>query len=264
MTTMQAIGRAALFTALIFAPVMARAAPAPSGHHPGESGITRIVQSNNEVGFGLSGVYNHFSQSGAAVSSHGWLPGVTAYAVAMRDYAGVRHLYVSLRDHYAWGGVHQGGLPATGGFVHQNAAYLRLGKGFAVRSHWLLTPYVQVGDQYQDRELGPGATLSLHNRVVGGGLMIQYAVSPAVVVGVDGSLGATVDPTVNAHGIFSGADRHPASRLADAVTVTIDDRLTRHFHAFGRLGYDHRAYGLPGGVSDQQDVLLQTGVAYSF
>ncbi len=264
MTATQAIGRAALFTALVFAPVMARAASAPSARHAGESGVARIVQSDNEVGFGLAGVYNRFSQNDTAASSRGWLPGVTAYARAMRDYAGVRHLYVSLRDHYAWGGVHQGGLPGSGGFVHQNAVYLRLGKGFAVRSDWLLTPYLQVGDQYQNRELGPGSTLSTHNRVVGGGLMIQYALTPAVVLGVDGSVGATVDPTINARGIFPGADRHPASRLADAVSVTVDDRLTRHFHAFGRVAYDHRAYGLPAGVSDQQDLVLETGVAYSF
>lgn len=263
MKILQFAGRGAALAVLLGSPGLALAAGTTVGQD-GSAAAKAIVRANTEAGFGLAGQFSNLGQSGTALSSNGWMPGLTAYARAMYDYGHIQHLYVSVRDQYAWGATHQGGLGSDGGYLHHNVASLRLGKGFMARSDLMLTPYLAVGDRYEDRNFGLNRSVSLHSQYLGGGLMVQYAYSPTVVFAVAGSVGATVNARVNAQGVFGNVDGHVASRLADTVSFSVDDHLARHFHAFGRVSYAHGEYGVADGLLRRNDLSLETGVAYSF
>lgn len=262
-----------LYSAVLFAaglgcaaaPLAAQAAePYSSSHEASSQAVNEIVQSNNEIGLGLLGAYSNLKQSDGSLSVNGWMPGAAGYAKSMFDYGGVRHLYLSVEDQYSLGATHQSGTSGYSGYQHQNNAYLRFGKGFEVSPRTMLTPYVQYGDQYQNRNLGGGEHLSIHNQVAGAGLLAQYAYTPRLVLSADVNVNSTVDPKANAHGIYGGAHTRLGTRAVEQASVGMDYRLTRHFHTFGKVGYGHRDYGAQNGDLQQNNVNLETGVAYSF
>lgn len=262
-----------LYSAVLFAaglsfaavPIASQAAQSYSSSHGALSpSVNAIVQSNNEIGFGLLGAYSNFKQSDSSGSINGWMPGAVGYAKSMFDYGGVRHWYLSVEDQYSLGTTHQSGAISDSGYLHQNNAYFKVGKGFDVSPTIMLTPYLQYGDQYQNRNLGGDTNLSIHSQIAGAGLMAQYAYTPKLVLSADVNVNSTIDPKADAHVGDESAHARLGTRAVEEASVGMDYRLTRHFHTFGRVGYGHRDYGVQSGDLQQNNVNLETGVSYSF
>ena len=250
---------------LAAAPLASQAADSlSSGSTASAPAISTIVQSNNEVGLGLLGAYSNFKQSDGALSLNGWMPGGAAYVKAMRNLAGIQHWYFSLHDQYSQGTTHQSGGASDSGYEHQNEAYLRLGKGFALAPQMMLTPYIQYGYQYQNRNLGGGEHFSLRNQLAGVGLLAQYAYTPRLVLSANVNVDGTINPELDAHSVDTSSHTRLGTRAIEQVSLGADYRLSGHFHTFAKVGYGHRDYGHSGPDLHQNNAYAETGVAYSW
>lgn len=244
---------------LAAAPLAAQAARAHSSPAASDTAAA-IVRANNEVGLGLLGAYSNLKQHDGDLSLNGWMEGAAGYARTMFDYGGVRHLYLSLEDHYGLGPTHQSGVGSDDGYQHQNSVYLKFGKGFEISSAVMLTPYLQYGDQYQNRNLGGDRQFTIQNQLAGAGLLAQYAYTPRLVLSADVNVSATVNPKAS----YTNTHTRLGTRALEQVAFGMDYRLTDHFHAFGQVGYDRRDYAVDTADLRQNNTTVETGVAYHF
>ncbi len=99
-------------------------------------------------------------------------------------------------------GYFQGGGPVSGGKSRAtiNELNFRVGKGFELGPHWMLTPFFGSGNRHWVRELGLGTTGDFNEAynfwywAFGG--MVQYSPSDRVVMTLDASFGKTAHPTI--------------------------------------------------------------------
>src|SRR5579885_1026089 len=142
------------------------------------------IRSSNNVIWGAAGA-NQFAYKETVPapdlpdSERDWIPSLAAGASVM----GPSGLYLALEGAYSFGNAQYNGAyfasPTTPlqGTTQEKIwdADGKIGKGLALGSGAMLTPYVELGVRYWGRHLGPGQTEDYRNFDALGGTMLQVS-----------------------------------------------------------------------------------------
>lgn len=235
-------------------PVKALAAPACPGGD--------IVRANNQVSADFVENYINYGPQfltgvGAPLDAEkGWVPGVSVTGSLMRNFGIFCNLYLMGRFTYLNGYTHYW---ASGGPVTSNTdgatvndLDFRLGKGFGLSPHAMLTPYLGVGTNWWNRFLAGsnGYDEKYSHGYVGGGLLLQYSPAPRWVLSADGLIGGafgssmTASPTpggVVIPGLF--ATYTLGNKAVYMAGGSVDYAFSGRWHANLGIDYVYFAYG---------------------
>jgi hypothetical protein len=246
-----------------------------------------VIQANREAGLAASALsksYKEFFPTGAlgADKENGWTGGVAGHVSWMGDLGGVSMAYAS-----AEASVDSGHLDFHGTLFNSNtplnfrsgltqaAGRIELGKGFAVARGLVLTPVLQGGYQWWDRNLRVNQREVYRMFLAGAAVHADYAATSRLVL--RGRLGAA--EMVSPHIDFDFATHHGADLRARAVyqgSLGVDYAVSRLFHLFAEAEVQHYRFGRSDVVqtielgpilepnSRTNDLQLQLGAAYAF
>ncbi len=210
-------------------------------------------------------------------SEHGWLGSVAGGASMMTN----NNIYLDLDGSVNWGDAHYNGAyfnaPATSlqGTTSESITNIdgKVGKGFPLGGMVMLTPYLDLGYRYWDRNLGAGQTEDYQNFDSLGGLMFQIAPISKLVLTAYGAVGTTFGSKMTTDSTdfdLGSAGVYKAGFKAGYLVIP-------KLEVFGTLDYDHFRYAQsqpqydatingyaqePG--SHTEDTALRLGVAYHF
>ena len=169
---------------------------------PAKADISSIRSSNSEIWGSVGGSFLNYKEQLYAPdipdSEHGWTPTIGAGL----DYMTNNNWYFALE-----GSVSFGDDQYNGSYYDNNTGYYdipaqtttnetiskvdgKVGKGFALGSHVMLTPYAELGFRYWDRAI-PGNTEDYQNFDMLGGLMFQVAPINSLILTAYGAAGTT-------------------------------------------------------------------------
>jgi hypothetical protein len=211
-----------------------------------------IIDSNNQLG--VQFVATHFDYKevyrGELLDTEkGWVPGIGVSVSLMRNW-GVENLYLNARVSYLSGetdykGSYIGSDAGYGSVVAKSDADVwdvdfRVGKGFALRRDFMVTPFFGLGFHDWDRGVNEGEDYS--HGYYGVGLLLQYSPTGKLVLSVDGLIGRTF----NSHIDVAGPDGFSGD-LGDSTIYKLgfsgDYALSRSLHLTGGVEYTHFKYG---------------------
>jgi hypothetical protein len=225
-------------------------------------GPNSIISSNNQfsvdytqVNFGYKEIGSAiFPPSGVALDTEGgWVPGVSVSFSLMHDLAGLSNVYFSARYSYFNGetnytGAFIGGGP-FGSVVAKDGATVndvdvRLGKGFALGSDIMLTPFFGIG--YQDWNRAVNAGEDYTHEYYGAGLLLQVSPFSRLVLSADGLVGETFGSHIDVNFIAPSIPGFSAS-LGDSTIyklgLSADYAVTSFVHVNAGLEYENFSYG---------------------
>ncbi|MDR3424150.1 MAG: hypothetical protein P4M13_03600 [Alphaproteobacteria bacterium] len=205
-------------------------------------------------------------------SEHGELPSLAAGL----GYRGYKDLYFALEGSASFGDANYNGayyyyptVPFTG-TTHEKIATVdgKIGKGFVLGRGAMLTPYLELGYRYWDRNFGDGDVEDYQNYDTLAGLMLQISPTPRLILSAYGSAGTT----------FGGQmDASPYTfKLGDSGIYKIGGKvgfdLTRKLEIFTTLDYDHFRYGQSPTAADgsyepnsaTEDTTVRVGLGYHY
>ena len=237
---------------------MALKAPPP----PACPAVADIVRADTQVSLDAAGThfdYREFTAGfGTTVldSEKGWVPGVSITGSVMADTSlfgtNVCDLYGFMR--YSWfnGTTNYWSAPTgplTDG-ANVNEFDFRFGKGFVIAPNTMITPYIGTGARAWQRYLdGPGGYQEIYSHdYAGGGLLLQYAPTPGLVLSLNGLVGSTFNANIEGMPKPGGAavisTRNAlGSELLYMVGGSADYALTAHWHVNAEVDFTSWRYG---------------------
>jgi len=252
------------------------------GSSQAKADIDTIRNSNSEI-WGSAGTsllnYNEdISTPNIPDSEHGWTPSL---AVGV-DYMGSRNLYFALEGSVAFGNDNYNGSlydQNTGNYdipyqstTHETITNVdgKFGKGFALSNIVMLTPYVELGFRYWERNLGGGDVEDYQNFDTLGGLMFQIAPTNRLILTAYGSAGTTFAASMKANVTGDTYDLGSAGMYKVGGKIGYD--LTQRLELFTTLDYDAFRYGQSPLQADgtlepsshTEDTTLRVGLGYHF
>jgi hypothetical protein len=250
-----------------------------------------IINANNQMAvdfLGTSFGYTEFASFAVPGTPSGgkldtetrWIPGVNASLSVMRNwfvenfYFNAQVSYSSGDTHYTGQNIHGGGFGSltTSDYAHVLDTDFRIGKGFAIQSNVMLTPYLGFGSHYWDR--GP-LPEDYSNGYVGAGLLTQYAPMSKVVLSAYGLIGGTVGPSISVHAGVNSWSGDLGDSAIYKTGASIDYALIGNIHVNAGLDYVYYQYGqsaqhvLAGGTfsephSTTSNLMAKVGLGYAF
>jgi hypothetical protein len=237
--------------------VKARVAPVPYVQY------NPILDANNQIILQAVGTYLDYAEyddgrAGAGVilppgtfvdSEKGWSPGIGIKASVMRDWF-LGNDYLSVEASYSKGRTDYMQGPALGVVYQTHDAEFtdfafRWGKGFAVSPNVMITPFVEYGYHQWVRSVNAGETYE--HQYAGGGVLLQYAATQALVLGASGFVGSTIDPNIsiaaNPGANLAVDNLGLGTSLIWRVGGSFDYALTRAWHVSGSVDYTDFRYG---------------------
>lgn len=252
------------------------------------AGTSDIKASNNELGISYINTNVTYSETGNGTvgpsgttldTESGGVGGIELNLSEMRniwlgnDYFNVAYSHSSGSTNYV--GAIQGGnygqrVSTSGAIINDISA--RYGKGFAVNSQWMLTPYVQVGHHEWNRGVNYGEDYTNYTYGVGG--MAQYSPVAKLVLSANALVGYTANAGVYVNGFGNAAlGNSPLYQLG----FNADYAFTAHIHGTAGVDCEQFQYGASSrnsaassGImyaepnSATQYTTAKIGVAYSF
>lgn len=218
----------------------------------------------------------------------GTLPGVRVTGSAMGQIGSICNVYLSGSFSYTNG--HTNYWASAGPtLTNVDGARVddfdfRLGKGFNVGPQGMITPFIGAGSRWWDRLLtGPfGYNEVYQHDYAGGGLLLQYALVPGLVLSADGLIGRTFNASElstltpgGAAGICVNCTFQLGASNIYKVGASVDYAITGHVHANAGIDYTHFEYGqspvvpFGGGAflepnSKTSDTTISVGLGYSW
>ena len=211
-------------------------------------------------------------------SETGWVYGVGGEISVMQNVAGISNVYFDAQLSYVTGQTdYTGALTGTrtagkyGSVTGKTGADVydadfRFGKGFALSSALMATPYIGAGFHEWDRAVNTGEVYS--HGYVGGGLLLQWAATDKLVFSANGLVGTTYASYITVNPIFS-ADL--GDTMLYKVGGGIDYALTSNIHSSAKAEWTDFGYGrsaIVGGAfepdSHTSNITVKAGVGYSW
>lgn len=211
-----------------------------------------IIESNNQVGVQFVTTHFNYKEVYEGVlrdTEKGWVPGIGVSLSLMKNW-GIENLYLNARLSYQ-----SGETEYKGSYLNSNAGYgsvvdksdadvldldFRLGKGFALKRDFMLTPFLGLGYHEWDRGVNEGELYS--HGYYGVGLLVQYSPTGKLVLSADAMIGKTFNSYID----VAGADGF-AGDLGNSTIYKLglgaDYALSRRMHLTGGLEYTHFSYG---------------------
>jgi hypothetical protein len=242
-----------------------------------------ITLANNQAGIGYATSrldYTEFNPSdplfanpalaaGAPVASEkGWLPGVSGTGSAMFSVGSLCNIYVFARSSYFAGTTQGGGGKASDSKIWEND--FRLGKGFALGTDTMLTPYLGGGlrnwtTSFCQQLPCPGGFHEDHNHgYLGAGLLVQYAPASRMVLSASGLIGSTISPEVTGGPVPTSTVIIPFRNSLGASPIykiegSLDYAFTQQIHGNAGVEYTYFKYGQssPFVVDAAQDTAIE-------
>jgi hypothetical protein len=219
-----------------------------------ENGLAANLRTNNEfvgqyvnknINYTETGDGRLGTATGTLSTENNNIPGF-GFTFSMMDefiftYDYFRAQYQNNRGHTNYVGSEQGG--AFGSVQQEDPAQIldnniRLGTGFVVGENGMIVPYGQFGWFEWIRSVNDGETYD--NNYIGGGVMLQYAITDALVVKVDEFLGSTQGANINVTNAFAGP---LGSSLINKISVSADYTVIEKVHANFSYEYTTFKYG---------------------
>jgi len=179
----------------------------------------------------------------------GWVPGVGAEITVMQTFI-VPNFYFDAAVSYLDGQTDYVGGPIDGSapfgsIVAKSGAQVldldfRVGKGFAISSSFMATPFVGTGFHQWDRGVNQGETYS--HGYVGGGMLLQWAATNKLVVSANGVVGTTFASFIDVAGPL-GFSGDLGDSLIWKAGGGIDYAVTDHWHASAKVELTEFSYG---------------------
>jgi hypothetical protein len=148
----------------------------------------------------------------------------------------------------------------------------KIGKGFAFWDSVMITPYVDIGFRYWDRNLGDGSSEDYDNFDALGGAMAQFSPLDRLTLSAYGATGLTFAGRMETAGTTFNLGSAGVYKLGGKIGYN----LTQHVELFTSLDYDHFHY-VKSGVeqitpweyafepsSATSDTAVRLGLAYHF
>ena len=215
-----------------------------------------IVQSNNQIILEFVGPYLDYLEKGGDYgtptgkldSERGFVPGFGLKASLMNDwffgndYFEAEFSQSSGSTHYI--GAFIGGGPYGSVKTNNGATFtdlnFRYGKGFAIQSDFMITPFAEAGYHKWVRKVNLGETYT--NNYVGGGVLLQYSPFDSVVLSANAMVGETFSSHINVAGSF-GFSAALGNSLVYKLGVSGDYAVTSYMHASLGVEYSSFKYG---------------------
>jgi hypothetical protein len=241
-----------------------------------------ILNSNNQIGVHFTAMnfdYLETDNGGAPLDSeNGWVPGFGISVSLMKNWI-VPNFYFNAQ--LSW---YSGETDYVGAYIGSDAGYgsvkgktganvadydFRVGKGFALGSNFMLTPYFGIGSHDWERKVNEGEDYS--HGYYGAGLMLQVSPFKGFVLSGHGLVGQTFSSHID----VAGPDGF-SKDLGDSATyrfgVAGDIAITRNLHVnagvewvnfdYGQSTVSSSGYYEPD--SSTSNVITKVGIGYSF
>lgn len=227
---------------------------------PAQAGDADIQKEDNglSLGIGTSNInYRETAANASPTSSAlddetGWLPTLNASYRMLRGTTGpLANLYIHLEgtaslDNTRYSGATLGGTPISA--TTKDEIYstdIQIGQAFALGPDTLVTPYIEGGYRYWDRNLsGASGVEDYQNGEVMGGIITQYSPLPRWVFSVSGAGGSTILPQMSKS---SGSTGNMSFKLGSTsiwrLRGGIGYRLTPHLELTGIVEFLTFSYG---------------------
>ena len=145
----------------------------------------------------------------------------------------------------------------------------RYGKGYALRTNFMITPYAELGYHKWDREVNQGETYT--NFYVGAGALVQWSPVSRLVLSANAMIGTTFSSHIDVAGPFGFSDSLGNSAIYK-LGVGVDYAMTTHLHLSTGLDYTDFKYGASplqsSGFfephSTTKITALKVGIGYAF
>jgi hypothetical protein len=210
-------------------------------------------------------------------SEHGWIPSFAAGASVLTN----SNLYLSLDGSYATGDAHYNGAQVNTltlaetpyqGTTRESISTVdgKIGEGFAFGNIMMLTPYVDLGFRYWDRNLGQGQVEDYQNFDALAGLMLQVSPTNRLVLSAYGSAGTTFSASMKAS--IDGNTYNLGSAGVYKIGAKAGFDVTPRVELFTTLDYDHFRFAQSSLAADgylepgsgTEDTTARVGLAYHF
>ncbi len=244
-----------------------------------------IQAAETSVRLGVTGGYSGYQDNTVPQDTEaGAILGVSAGVSALTPYAlpgfGFHDLYVDAGYDFSAGFLDDrgGAQSGPGTFdgardnAYYNTAIVRLGAGRPFGDGQEIIPYIAGGYQNWYRNLtGPSGFGEFYKaEMIGGGLKIDFAGSPALVVQASAEAFAVLGGSVAVP--TASFDANFGTSAEERISLDADYRLTPAWHAFAGLGFVHYDYAgaAPDGLgrfeplSTTLQVNSMFGLAYGF
>ncbi|MDE2029672.1 MAG: hypothetical protein KGI97_03805 [Alphaproteobacteria bacterium] len=247
-----------------------------------EADTQAIRASNNSVWISAGGSLLNYKEPTTAPnlpdSERGWTSSVAAGAsmLGRGDAPGLaRNLYLALETEGDFGDVHYNGAyfnspttPLTGTTTESIWTIDgKIGRAFTVDSSLMLTPYLELGYRYWDRQLSSIQDEKYQHIDTLGGLMVQLAPTRRLVLTGYGSAGTTFSAKMD-----TGGNTY---NLADSAIYKAGGKigydLTPQTEVFTTLDYTYFRYGQSPVVagayepnSHTESTAVRVGIGYHF
>jgi hypothetical protein len=221
---------------------------------PSDAVADPITAANNQVAIQFVATNFDYAEREAGIlldTEKGWVLGVGAEISVMQNFI-VPNFYFDAQASYLngktdylgsyWGGVY-------GSLAQKDPAQVtdldfRVGKGFAVSTSFMATPFIGAGFHQWDRDLGSYAETYSHG-YIGGGLLLQWAATDRLVIFTSGLVGTTFAPSFTATGSYGFTDNLGESLIWKAGGG-IDYAFADHWHAHAKVELTEFDYGHSG------------------
>jgi hypothetical protein len=214
-----------------------------------------IIASNNQITLQFVDTYLNYLETGGDYgtapgpldSEKGWVPGFGVKASVMKNWLfGNDYLEAEFSrsvGNTGYVGSLLGGV--FGSVVMPDGATFtdfdfRWGRGFAVQSNSMITPYVELGYHQWIRAVNLGETYT--NEYAGLGVMAQYAPVSRLVLSANGMVGGTFNSHIDVAGPFGFSDSLGNSVLYK-LALSSDYAVTKSLHVSASVDYTDFSYG---------------------
>lgn len=233
-----------------------------------------VVQLHNNVSIAGGASYQNQSRFlGKRFTQDGWLPSIKASA----SYMSPAHYLLSAGIQYSFGKQDLNDVNQT---IENDivSVHLRIGKGFLVSNHFLVTPFVTYGHRYWNRESDAklsNLTLEYNTNYLGAGIMFDYQATPRLVLSAEalagGTFANTFDLQLSVWGNSNSTDADLGSGLIAKAAMKADYRFYANWHIFGvaNITYlDHGDLEYRGtevfDAGDLYNISLNAGIRYTY
>lgn len=214
---------------------------------PAKADVATIRDSNNTIWGSMGGHLLNYKEPGDPLpdSQHGWLP---SFAVGV-NYMGRSDLYLAADASVSIGEDHYNGAVYNSGtgeydipFDHDSRATistvnLRAGKGFALGHNVMVTPYVDLGFRFWERDV-VGYVEDYRNFEGLAGAMLQYSPVRRLTFTLYGEAGSTFGSEMESDSVEFSLGNSVVYKVGGKVGYDISNR----FQIFTALDFTHFHY----------------------
>ncbi|HEY5995143.1 MAG TPA: hypothetical protein VIU46_11170 [Gallionellaceae bacterium] len=222
-----------------------------------------ILASNNQVAVQFVATHVDYKEIGNGFlgtstelldTEHGPVPGVALSITVMEApenlYFRAEYDHSSGHTHYVGsyiGGTYGSVVGITGVTMSNYGA--RIGMGFGVHSHFMLTPYLEMGGHEWSRQVNYGETY-VHSHL-GAGLLAQFSPGAKLVLSADAMRGRTIGSYihVNSGPLMKGFSGPLGNSAIYRIGIAADYAFSPNIHGNISMDYMHFKYGMSAAYS---------------